>query len=97
MCSSTSATRTSDTDGPALRQDVDQPFGRKPGQRLGDREAGDAEPLADQALVEDFAGAEGERDDGRAQHVGDMLGDAAPARERRALQENDRNRRPVSC
>ena len=70
--------------GAALRQDVDQPFGREPGQGLGDREARDAEPLADQALVEHFAGAEGEGDDGVAQHVGDMLGDAAASRERRA-------------
>ena len=73
--------------GSALRQDVDQPFGREPGQGLRNREARDAEPLADEALVENFAGAEGESDDSRAQHVRDMLGDATPPRKRRALKK----------
>ncbi len=64
MYSSTSAMRTQRHGGAALRQDIDQTLGLQAGQRLGDREARDAQALADGALVDHFAGFQIERDDG---------------------------------
>ena len=54
----------------ALRHDVDQPLGLQASQGLGNREAGHAQPLADGALVDDFARSQLQRDDGVAQGGG---------------------------
>jgi hypothetical protein len=71
----------------ALRQDVHQALGLQPRQGLGHREAGDAEPLAERALVEGFAGGQIERHNGLAERVGDEDRDVAAARGRRRRQK----------
>jgi altronate hydrolase len=71
----------------ALRHDLDQPLRLQARQGLGDGEAGDAEPLAQRPLVEDFAGLEVEADDGAAEFGGDVGGDGAAPRTSRGDQK----------
>ena len=73
--------------GAALGQDIDETLGLQPRQGLGDREARDAETLADGALVDDFARLQIERDDGLAQGVGDENRDVAARRGGRGCQK----------
>src|SRR5262249_17001849 len=71
----------------ALRQDVDEALVGETPQRLGDRKARDAEPLADRVLADELARREGEPDDRVADQVLDLLRRVSAPATRQGRQE----------